>query len=509
MQCPINSYLSNYTKPVSRKNEPQKQITMLTTQARKYRDELRPRQGLLRGREFVMKDLYTFDLTLFNALQTYNQVKEAYAAIFNELKLPYLVAEADSGDMGGNLSHEFHFPTPSGEDHIISCNACSYVANEELAEARVRPHYEEGEELCWEFSPSTRSPSPSPNSRKIKISLWRGVSRDRKTLVNVWYPSSAGEEVNVHAVQKAFPDIDASVEDPLGHWLKEVQKPSLSDTSPKFTPEFINIFDSRIPTSFQREVNAQRDELNPLPPNTAFQSSVLTANILQQPLHLTRIQAGDDCPRCTDGHLKVQKGIELGHTFFLGTRYSKPLKASVYVTPEIWNTLPKAADDPVLPATTADVEKIRAAGEPGSLDPRNIYLQMGCHGIGLTRMIGAVAELLVDSKGLNWPRVLAPYEVVIIPSTEFLSTGQEMNSVYDLLTTNGNDGIDAVLDDRLDMAIGSKISSAKLIGFPIIVILGKEWQSGKVEVQCRRLGTTSFVEPQNLKDYIQSLLEKL
>lgn len=155
-----------------------------------------------------MKDLYTFDLTTPQALETYNQVKKAYTSIFNELKLPYIIADADSGDMGGDLSHEFHFPTPKGEDHIISCDACDYVVNEELAESRAHHPSEESEELCWEFSPSIRSQPPSPETRTIKVSLWRGISIDRKTLVNAWYPSSDGEEVNVRAVQTAYPDLD-------------------------------------------------------------------------------------------------------------------------------------------------------------------------------------------------------------------------------------------------------------------------------------------------------------
>ena len=132
-----------------------------------------------------MKDLYTFDLSPSTALATYDQVRKTYALLFDELKLPYLVAEADSGDIGGNLSHEFHFPTSKGEDHVISCSNCDYVANEELAESPVP---DPGSRTVGSGSGSTNGDLNQP---EVKILVWRGISRDRRTLVNVWYPSPA------------------------------------------------------------------------------------------------------------------------------------------------------------------------------------------------------------------------------------------------------------------------------------------------------------------------------
>ena len=137
---------------------------------RKYRDEFRPRHGLLRGREFTMKDLYTFDISLACALQTYDQVGRAYSDMFRELGLPVLAAKASSGDMGGDLSHEYLLPTPLGEDRVVSCNSCDYVVNEEIADTTA----------------VTEAPQNTP------ISVWRGITKDRSTLVNVCYPHRDG-----------------------------------------------------------------------------------------------------------------------------------------------------------------------------------------------------------------------------------------------------------------------------------------------------------------------------
>lgn len=166
-----------------------------------------------------MKDLYTFDYSIPSALETYHQVREAYTRIFDELKLPYLVADADSGNMGGNLSHEFHFPTPNGEDNVISCTSCGYVANEELAESALDVPKDR----------SSAADGASISQSDIKPLVWRGISRDRQTLINVWFSADPSQsdppEINLHALKSAMPDFDASVEDPLPFWT-EVSKSS-------------------------------------------------------------------------------------------------------------------------------------------------------------------------------------------------------------------------------------------------------------------------------------------
>jgi prolyl-tRNA synthetase len=403
---------------------------------RKYRDERRPRQGLLRAKEFTMKDLYTFDHSTEAALKTYEEVRRAYNNLFNELRLPYLVADADSGNMGGKLSHEYHFVSPKGEDNVWSCNLCDYVANEELVE-------KSGQAIA------------SGNDSWLAFT---GITVDKKTTINVWIPrpSKIGKDqeihadqghefVNFHAVKKALPeDIE------LDTGIEFSSLPSLLQN----TTNTIDIFD---------------------PSLTFDQHDASLSNPLSSKLHLTTIETGDPCPRCSNGKLDFQKAIEVGHTFHLGTRYSKPLNAVV------------------------------------ALPDQNLSspIQMGCHGIGVSRIIGAVASLLSDTKGLNWPRAIAPYEAIILTSPQ--TSEVDVTEVYDTLygeTRNGD--VDLVLDDRIGKSIGWKLKDADLIGYPVVVVLGRGWKDRKeIEVQCRRLGFKKDVGLGDLRQEVLRLLDQL
>ncbi|CAO2650559.1 Nn.00g018510.m01.CDS01 [Neocucurbitaria sp. VM-36] len=399
---------------------------------RKYRDERRPRQGLLRAKEFMMKDLYTFDYSQQHALKTYEAVRQAYNNIFNELKLPYLVADADSGNMGGKLSHEYHFVSSKGEDNVWSCNSCEYVANEELVEKK------------------TTLPREAQSPEEISRYTLRGISIDRKTEIQIQIanPSStSGEEhlswdrisdfANLHAVKKALPDtveLDTGIE--------------------------ASTLTSLLSNTTQRETILLRDRA--LSPSSS---------------DLTITKPGDACPRCPSGHLSVQKAIEVGHTFHLGTRYSEPLNALVAVPDK----------------STKEA------------------MQMGCHGIGVSRIIGAVASLLADEKGLNWPRVIAPYEAVILTSPH--ASEEEAGEVYDALCGARSDGegdLDLVLDDRPIKSLGWKLRDADLIGYPVIVVLGRAWKERReVEVQCRRLGVKKDVGLSELRTVVVEMLGQL
>lgn len=469
--------------------------------ARKYRDELRPRHGLLRSREFSMKDLYTFDLSPNLAMVTYNQVRDAYVRLFDELKVRYLVAEADSGDIGGDLSHEYHFPTTMGEDHIISCQSCDYVANEELAESALPPATPDSG-ATWSFVSSDVESRASKNT----FTVWRGVSRDRSTLVNVWYSPregfQGGLEVNTHAVKSIVPDLDPGVENAALLWAQAIEKNILEkqEASPQGA-NIVNLVDYRLPSSLLATIES--GEIDPLwtnspPPSALGIETTTTAENTSdgRPLNLLRISEGDTCPRCNDGSLKIEKAIELGHAFYLGTRYSDPMKAVV--------TLPAGYVEPDLPGTEGSAQApvpLKAA--------QQVQMQMGCYGIGVSRLIGAVAETLADEKGLNWPRVIAPYEAVVIPAR-----GQEEGAVdvYDALTGAGSiskDALDVVLDDRTN-SFPWKMQDADLVGYPIIVVVGRSWKNNKsCEVQCRRLGTKEEVPLDNLAAYIDGVLVQL
>ncbi|KUI60470.1 Proline--tRNA ligase [Cytospora mali] len=450
----------------------------------KYRDELRPRHGLLRGREFIMKDMYTFDYSAEAALETYEQVREAYSQIFiKEMKLPILVAQASSGDMGGNLSHEYHIPTSLGEDHVINCNSCGYVANEELAESRL--------------------PQGEADMAAVELKAWRGISKDRKTLVNVWYDANQAseEQISTHAVKQVFPELDSGLEDPKPFWDAEVIRSSTTAEAPI---RVINLLDCRLPkTELVRRI---QDRLIGMPPGyealdqdssrTFTQNLSLPADLnpQEETVNFLRIKDDDPCPRCDDGTLKVQKAIELGHTFHLGTRYSEPLNAIVTVPSRLLST------------TTTK------AGEKPANGEQTVPIQMGCHGIGISRIMGAVADHLADERGLNWPRVIAPYDVVLVYNSKDKGLERDAETLYDSLTADvfKSPPLDAIIDDRADNSLGWKLKDADLVGYPVIVVLGREWKtSGRLEVQCRRLGYKEFVDSYSLKSCVTDLVNQL
>ena len=434
-----------------------------------------------------MKDLYTFDATHTEASQTYKRVRESYDAFFKEFKIPFLTAEAASGAMGGDISHEYHLKTRKGEDDIVICNSCNYAANEELAQSRLmQTMSDHGNQDGRTERATSYSLDPHNNFQpqfKHDSLQWVGINRNCSTLVQAFIPkeveiSVGGEkhvrktQINLHAIKSRFPDIDLSVEDPVATFIKHLQlqqRPEKSRAEIASKPRILRAFDIRfakIPSS--NEVSSI-DGLNvPI-----LAESEKPADRID----LIKIETGDPCPKCADGTLKVESAVELGHTFLLGTRYSAPLKATV---------------------TTKD--------SPNS----HVPMQMGCHGIGISRLIAAVADTLADDKGLNWPRVIAPYEAVIVPTEDTESGAVE---VYDVLTGardhTASEAIDTLLDDRKKQ-LGWKLRDADIIGYPVVIVVGKHWTQGrKCEVQCRRLGLKEVIPVEDLRSFVQKQLRQL
>ncbi|EZF56949.1 proline-tRNA ligase [Trichophyton rubrum CBS 288.86] len=457
--------------------------------SRKYRDEPRPRHGLLRGREFVMKDLYTFDSTEAEAIKTYNTVKEAYSSLFKELKLPYVVASASSGNMGGNLSHEFHFPSPKGEDTIVSCSKCEYVFNEELAS---------GKTSCkrTEHKPNSNSPTNGLGRQEaaaISTGQWSAISKDRKVLVRAFYPKfliangqsePVQREVNQHSLKSVASaygiDIDIGVKDAPATWKAEIQ--NQTETT-KQNLRVLDIYDFRVRVYDRPPI---KDLLNGMSSNNLdIQTSLLDRFPgTNDGLDLLRARSGDECPNCGKPALKTDQSIELAHTFHLGTRYSEVLQANVTINPAI----------------------LAGAGQKGKPEP--VPIQMGCHGIGVSRMISAVSDILADEKGLNWPQAIAPFQVVVVPGKGLEKEGE---LVYDIVTQKTKQPIDTILDDR-KKDFAWKLRDADIIGYPIILAVGKNsWGAGnKVEVQCRRLGNLrTKVSLEEVPEFVSSLLSKL
>ena len=370
-----------------------------------------------------MKDLYTFDYNAEEALETYKAVKMAYTKLFNELKIPYLVAAADSGNMGGSLSHEFHFPSSKGEDAVISCSNCDHVYNEELADGRAHDAISLSAHINHPPGFATEEKS-SEVARTVSTDAWVAISKDKRTLLRAWYPKftiqdgyaePVEREVNSHAVKSiatvAGVDLDLSVENPLEQWtthVKHIRSQPTPDGSspPSQRPSVLDLYDSQVR-------GYQRPPLSGLLERFSSENDSVGYSMLDRfpgttnGLNLVKVHDGDHCPKCAQGVVKSHTAIELGHTFHLGTRYSEVLNASVMV----------------------DKSLLKESTSKDQLVP----MEMGCHGIGVSRMITAVADRLADSKGLNWPRVMAPYEVLVVPA-KGLET--EAEKVYDLLASS-------------------------------------------------------------------------
>lgn len=495
--------------------------------ARKYRDEPRPRQGLLRTREFLMKDLYTFDASANDALQTYETVHRAYAAFFDEFKIPYLIAEASSGEIGDDISHEFHFPTSRGEDRIISCKSCDYVANEEIAESRLtrqgglstEPAADPSKTDSKADSFTSENPMNSPTALErneedyvdLEISAqrygnqWIGITSDRSTIVQAFLPkeihratSSHGRkaQINPFMIKDLVPDLDLGVENPIALFKEHLRLVRDSGEDASVEAQLIRLVDMRY--HLYTPIGFQNDLINATSAMVGGQEISFGEKAASRydSVDLVRIEAGDPCPNCEEGTLKVETAVELGHTFHLGIRYSLPLNITFATNPS--QNLPRAS-------------KQKIDGEGGAATRSNqVPIQMGCHGIGVSRLIAAVADSLVDDKGLNWPSVMAPFQTVIVPTK-----GQEIEAaeVYDLLTTrttiHGGNTIDTILDDRTK-EFGWKLKDADMIGYPVIVIVGRDWKKErKVEVQCRRLGSKDQLPSEGLKGFVERLLAQL
>jgi prolyl-tRNA synthetase len=433
-----------------------------------------------------MKDLYTFDSTTEGALVAYKRVRQAYDGFFNEFRIPFLTAEAASGEMGGDLSHEYHFCTTKGEDNIVSCNSCDYVANEELAQSRptsagsvTESRDERWSSICQDHNGRfTLRPPKDLETQAEDSHQWIGVTHDRSSIVQAFFPreievlTPSGRrmretKVNSYAIKRLVPDLDLSVENPRETFKQHRRLQQVSETkraNGSRTANVLRVFDMRY------------GKVEHSPDTVVIDGQEIQTfnhNNPDNAIDLVKIETGDPCPRCNEGTLKVEPAVELGHTFHLGTRYSTPLNATI--------------------------AKKESPNE-------QVAMQMGCHGIGISRLIAAVADSLADSKGLNWPRVIAPFEAVVISGEENQNDAVE---VYDALTATTDTPIDTLLDDR-DKQLGWKLKDADLIGYPVIVVVGRDWKKDrKVEVQCRRLGLKELVPVGGLKAYIEEKLQQL
>lgn len=431
----------------------------------KYRDEIRPRFGLMRGREFIMKDLYSFDRDEAGLEDSYNQMYDAYTRIFTRCGLNFRAVEADSGAIGGSGTHEFMVIADSGEAAIVYCNECDYAANVEKAE--LKPIETEKEQLLELESKDT------PGAKTISdISTFLQVETT-KTIKALAYQTDKGP---VLALVRGDHEVnDIKLQNQLGCLTLELadEKTIIDDfdsvagfIGPIGLPKNVTIVaDVTVMNLFNAVCGANKPDTHWINVNPArdFQASIVA--------DIRLIQESDPCPRC-NASLMTARGIEVGQVFKLFTKYSTALKATYL-------------------------------DENGKDKP----MVMGCYGIGVSRTMAAAIEQNNDEHGIVWPVSIAPYAVAVIPisakDAEQLALAEK---IYGELNKNG---IEAVLDDRNERP-GVKFKDADLIGYPLRITVGpKAISENVVEVKVRRTGQTYLYEVQNYLGAVNELLANL
>jgi len=416
-------------------------ITLYQIQT-KFRDEPRPRFGILRTREFLMKDAYSFDADVDQLNASYDAMFEAYCRIFDRCGLPYVVVEAESGPIGGDASHEFMVPCSTGEDKVIQCVACGYAANQEKAEVGEAPA---------PAAPAADAPPfqavPTPGQKTIRDVcnfLKVGEETSGKLLVFLadGKPVAAllrgDHEANEAKVRRAFGAATLEPAD-ADSILKATGAPIgfLGPVAIKI-PLIVDKAVAAMPTVVVggNEVDVH---LTGVVPGRDFK--------LDRVADLRNADEGDPCPRC-GAAMVVKAGLEIGHVFKLGTKYSKAMGAT-YLDE-------KGTEIPVI---------------------------MGCYGIGVNRIVAAAVEAGHDANGIIWPLNLAPYQVAVVPLQ--VKPGPVMEAAEAIEKALADAGYDVILDDR-DQRPGFKFKDVDLIGFPLRVVIGERGlKEGQIEIKWR------------------------
>jgi prolyl-tRNA synthetase len=411
----------------------------------KFRDEIRPRFGLMRAKEFIMKDAYSFDTTDENAMASYKNMYDAYTRIFARCGLKAFPVEADTGVIGGNYSHEFMVPAETGENEVVFCETCNYAANIEKATSGIpkTAAREIGAAVEKFATPGvvtiealSKEPYKVPANRQIKTLVYIA---DSKPILILIRGDDQLNETKFLAKTGAMAARPATVEEivPLLG-----AKPGSLGAVVKVSADVKVFADERLRGANDMTTGANEDGFH-------FKNVSIERDIkVTQWFDLRTVTAGEPCAKCGKP-LKIRRAIEVGHVFKLGTKYSEALNATFL-------------DD-----TGARKHSV-----------------MGCYGIGVTRTLQAVVEQGNDKDGIIWPLAVAPYQVCITP----LSIAPESEAMklaekfYAELTARG---VDVILDDR-DERPGVKFKDADLVGFPIRIALGeKSLAKGEVEIKPR------------------------
>ena len=433
----------------------------------KFRDEIRPRFGLMRGREFLMKDGYSFHKDEESMVEGFNLMEKTYSKIFQRLGLDFRVVEADSGAIGGSGSKEFMALADSGEDTIVVCNSCDYGANIEAAK-RVSPKEPEGRVELESKKVHT------PNIKTIEdLSKFFNVDSyfTLKIVAKRALYDEGVQKIALFALRgsddleetKATNAVDANE-------LVDISEEELIEAG--LTPGFMGVKDlpQDVLLVVDKELEGEKSTIMGANEVDYHLSGVDLSDFDLTYKDIVEVKEGDICPKCQKGTLNYTKGIEIGHIFQLGDRYSKPMKAEFL-------------------------------DENGKSKP----FVMGTYGIGISRLIAAVVEQHHDDKGPIWTKTTAPFAVEVIISNikkqEELELGEEFyNKLQEL-------GIETLLDDRKER-FGFKIKDYELLGIPYAIIVGKKIADGIVEIVDRKSLQKQEVSIDEAIDKIKELIEK-
>ncbi len=417
----------------------------------KYRDEARPRSGIIRGREFVMKDSYSFDLTDEGLDESYNKHRDAYIKTFDRLGMRYNVVKAVSGAMGGSRSEEFLAPCPTGEDTYVLCEKCGYAANVEAMVTAV-PEFEANQVPALQIIDTPNTPTIDSLVNVLNEKFGGGFT-GADTLKNVLLVADkkniavlvpGDREVDIKRLQANLPGVE---DIRLFEDADFAKNPGLVKgyVGPQDAKKFgLTIYaDPRIALGTSWVSGANKKDCHAI--------NVVNGRDFEVDAYVesAEVRAGDACPDCGEP-VVIDRAIEIGHIFQLGRKYAEALNLTVLDS-----------------------------------DGKSRVVTMGSYGIGVSRAVAAIAEQTHDEIGLCWPAEIAPAKVHVV------ATGKDdnpFNVAEDIAAQLEKLGLSVMLDDRRDASPGVKFKDAELIGIPIIVVVGKALAEGNVEVRIRRTG---------------------
>jgi prolyl-tRNA synthetase len=443
----------------------------------KYRDEARPRAGLLRGREFVMKDSYSFDIDERGLQVSYDAHRAAYIRIFDRLGVPYVIVAATSGAMGGSASEEFLAPLAAGEDWFTQCPVCGCAANIEASRTTLlaAPVAQSPPAAHVEDTPDTPTIESlvahlnhRPDLGRRERRPWTAADTLKNVLVILTHPNGEREplavgvpgdrELDLRRLQAQVAPAEAAafgeqdfaarpqlVKGYIGPGVLGVSRGIRYLVDPRVVDGSVWVTGADAAGRHVVGLVAGRD----------FQPDGV--------IDVADVRAGDPCPECGTG-IELRRGIELGHIFQLGRKYAEALHLEV----------------------------------PGP-DGRNVVVTMGSYGIGVSRAVAAIAESTLDDLGLCWPREVAPADVHVVA----IGQNEAIPEFADrLATTLASAGVRVIYDDRTNLSAGVKLRDGELIGVPTIVIVGRGLAEGTVDVRDRRSGATHRVSAREIADHL-------